>query len=119
MLQLSSIGVAEALHEVWRCIVPGAGAVQQEQRCILVSPDDDGTLRAEHLCPNIIPIESVAAHFDIAERATHKAQVDHGIVDITDGLKNFAHKNGSLRGHTLNFAAHQPASKVEIVDAHV
>src|SRR5438874_5908849 len=50
MLQLSPVGVTKALHQVWRDVVLGTGAGQQQHRRMLVNADHYCALGAKNLC---------------------------------------------------------------------
>src|SRR6266702_1374014 len=119
MLQLSTVGITESLHQIGCDVVLSACASEEYNRRVLMNADHHCAFRTENFCPNIVSIERITAHFNIAERPTHKAQVNQSIVDITGCLKIFANEEGSFRCHTLHLTAHKPAGKVEVVDGHV
>ena len=97
----------------------GTCARQQQHRRILVNAYRHRAFRAKNLSTNVIAIECISAYLDITKRPAHKTHVNQSIIDIADGLEDFAHKGGSLRRYALNFAAHEPASKVEVMNRHI
>src|SRR5258708_34484135 len=86
---------------------------------MLVNTYHNCPLRAKNFCTNIVSIECVTAHLDVAEGPTGKTQINDSIVDITDGLKNFADKRSSFRRDTFNFAPHEPAGEIKVMNCHI
>ena len=58
-----------------------------------MNADHNRTFGAQNFCTNIVAIECVTTHFDIAECPTYKAHVDDGIVNVADRLQDLANKD--------------------------
>jgi DNA-binding LacI/PurR family transcriptional regulator len=119
MIDLRLVGWAKPANEVRRRI---SAIDRLRQHLDLIPRCTANAHRAcgsEHLGADVVTVACVPTDLHIAQGAGSKTHVDHRVVDVAHLAQCFALQEVAFCRDAFDFAGHQPARQVEIVDTHI